>query len=163
MVTKVCIITAELDEGSHRVLSDLRKAHFPSHINFLDAHLTLFHHLPLELVLHEKLDLPNEPFDVNFSQPFFIGTGTAIEAESEELKILRSRLALTFSSHLTAQDKQLKRFHVTIQNKVRSNVAKQFFEQFKTEWTSMDGKVTGLLIWEYLGGPWKLVETKKFC
>ena len=108
------------------------------------------------------MDLPKEAFDVKFSRPFFIGTGTAIEVESEELEILRSRLALNFSSHLTAQDMQVKSFHVTIQNKVKSSVAKQFFEQFKTEWTPVEGKVTGLLLWEYLGGPWKLVETKKF-
>ena len=162
MFNKVSIISAELDERSFAVLNQLRRAHFAPGRNYVDAHLTLFHHLPLELVLKTELLIPKEPIDVQLTRPFFMGAGTAIEVESEKLRELRTQLANTFSSHLTAQDRRLKRFHVTVQNKVDPKNAKQFFEQFKSVWVPMEGKVTGLLFWEYLGGPWKLVKSEKF-
>ncbi len=106
MFSKVCIITAELDERSFQGLNQLRKAHFPPERNQLDAHVTLFHQLPLELVLGSEIEIPKRPIDVQFTKPFFMGAGTAIEVESGALTKLRSQIALTFPTHLTAQDRQ---------------------------------------------------------
>ena len=40
------ILSAVLDGPVQRRLDALRRTHFPPHRNHLDAHVTLFHHLP---------------------------------------------------------------------------------------------------------------------
>ena len=40
------ILTLKPDEQAQQFFNALRKAHFPAHANYLDAHLTLFHLLP---------------------------------------------------------------------------------------------------------------------
>ena len=40
------ILTLTLDEATQAYFNDLRRQHFPPNINYLAAHLTLFHHLP---------------------------------------------------------------------------------------------------------------------
>ncbi|WP_460504174.1 2'-5' RNA ligase family protein, partial [Hymenobacter agri] len=40
------ILTLALDAASQAYFNDLRTQHFPPKINYLAAHLTLFHHLP---------------------------------------------------------------------------------------------------------------------
>ena len=43
------IVTLKLDEDSRGYFNNLRRKYFPAHVNYLDAHLTLFHHLPSTL------------------------------------------------------------------------------------------------------------------
>ncbi|MEO8768767.1 MAG: hypothetical protein ABI402_01725 [Ferruginibacter sp.] len=40
------IVTLKLDDETQLFFDRLRKEHFPKHINYLDAHCTLFHKLP---------------------------------------------------------------------------------------------------------------------
>ena len=52
------IITLQLEADAAAFFTTQRKAYFPAHINYLDAHLTLFHALP-----------PEEPLiEVNFAE-----------------------------------------------------------------------------------------------
>ncbi|WP_204248378.1 hypothetical protein [Hymenobacter sp. PAMC 26628] len=40
------ILTLALDTDSQAYFDELRRQHFPAKINYLAAHVTLFHHLP---------------------------------------------------------------------------------------------------------------------
>jgi hypothetical protein len=51
---------------------------------------------------------------------------------------------------------------VTIQNKVSAETARQLQQNLSDSFTERSGAVTGLLIWEYLRGPWKLAERIAF-
>ena len=75
------IITAKLDEKSQQLLNTLRKEHFPAHLNYLDAHLTLFHQFP-EFDFSDpffKSHLPKRKIEAVFDQIYFTGKGFASE------------------------------------------------------------------------------------
>ncbi len=155
------IITAKMDVQSFEKLNLLREKYFPKDRNFLQAHITLFHKLPESFDL-KFMTLPTTPLPIEFTQPYFMGFGTAIEARSPELSQLRTQIKNQVSDVLTRQDHQLKKFHVTIQNKVPADQAKTFFHDFKNQWTPFSGEIVGLLIHEYLDGPWRLKEELLF-
>jgi hypothetical protein len=55
------IISALLGPEDFGWLNDLRRAHFPPERNQLDAHLTLFHHLPLHRAGTQTAAEPADP------------------------------------------------------------------------------------------------------
>ena len=52
--------------------------------------------------------------------------------------------------------------HVTIQNKVPAGVARALHHEMQSRFAERAGCVPGLLVWEYLGGPWKLMQRLRF-
>jgi hypothetical protein len=60
------------------------------------------------------------------------------------------------------QDSQAWRPHVTIQNKVLAETARHLYRTLQSGFAPRTGAVIGLLVWEYLGGPWKLIEQLRF-
>ena len=46
VVTAPIIITAEMGKADQAWANGLRRAHYPADRNMVDAHITLFHHLP---------------------------------------------------------------------------------------------------------------------
>ena len=50
------ILTLQLDAQAFAFFNFLRQKHFPAKINYLDAHLTLFHHLPPDPAVTEVLE-----------------------------------------------------------------------------------------------------------
>ena len=64
---------------------------------------------------------------------------------------------------LTRQDSQADwRPHVTVQNKVTVDKARELQRTLEADFIVRSAAVTGLLIWEYLGGPWRLFERFTF-
>jgi hypothetical protein len=120
------ILTAEMDDDSFAWLDDLRRRHFPPERSFLPAHLTMFHRLSLaqagRLI---KLNLPGNPIRISFDTPLALGTGVAIGVTSIPLEQLRVAAKAAMSGELSRQDSQRWRPHVTIQNKVSPDVARQ--------------------------------------
>lgn len=162
------IVTLKLDVASFGWLHALRQAHFPPERNYLPAHITLFHALPgtEERAIREELAAACAEvvsFELEMPGLRFLGRGVAIEVRSEALLRLRARLARQFRHWLTAQDSQGYRPHVTIQNKVPPDVARQLFQFLMQEWRTSQASAEGLLLWEYLGGPWKRVADFSFC
>jgi hypothetical protein len=92
----------------------------------------------------------------------FLGSGVAIDLDCPPLIQLRKQLAHTWSDWLTPQDRQGLRPHVTIQNKVSAETARELYEELVKEWKPLHGEGQGLLLWLYQGGPWKLIETFPF-
>jgi hypothetical protein len=63
---------------------------------------------------------------------------------------------------VSAQDDQPWRPHVTVQNKVSPALARQLYEELGSDFSLRSGSITGPLLWEYLGGPWSLLERRSF-
>lgn len=155
------ILTLKFDDASSKFFNELRQKHFPPERNFLSAHITLFHHLPGEELakiredLREVCDRQSE-FEIEFTEWRFLGKGSAMTAESVELNDLRGQLARTWADWLTRQDQQKFKPHITVQNKVAPDEAKDLFAKLSGDWEKRVGKAKGLLLWTYLGGHWKL-------
>lgn len=153
------ILTADLDDASFKWLNDLRRRHFPSERNFLPAHLTLFHRLsPSQISRLGSFEAPSEPLAVRFDSIMSLGSGVAVHVQSAELTMLRSGLRTALEGEFTRQDNQPWKSHVTIQNKVAGEIARELKRSLATGFSGRDGAITGLLVWEYLGGPWRLVD-----
>jgi hypothetical protein len=67
------------------------------------------------------------------------------------------------SGEFSKQDSQGWRPHVTIQNRVPAEAAKELYRTIQNRFEQSAGAVTGLLLWEYLGGPWQMARRLSFA
>jgi len=161
------ILTLKLDPKTFSYFDQLRQQHFPSQKNFLSAHVTLFHSLPVE----QKSSLEKTLQDLcahtpvlvlTFATLRFLGKGVAAEVDCPELIHLHQQLARQWHPWLSRQDQQGYRPHITIQNKVTPDQARSLYGQLTHEWKPFQGKGEGLLLWYYRGGPWELANQFNF-
>ena len=164
MNDKTYILTAELDDASFSWLDALRRQHFPPERNVLSAHLTMFHRLSGAQI--ERLALvamPDAPIALDFDSLRFLGAGVAFNVRSPELERLRRDIIGAIGGELSRQDAQKWTPHVTVQNKVVAPTAKALFATLQQGFAPRAGQATALLVWEYLGGPWKLARRMAFA
>lgn len=160
------ILTLTLDAPAFAFFTALRKKYFPPERNYIDAHLTLFHHLTgdrvsiMQTIRAAALQQPVVTLQV--TDIVSIGNGVAYRIDNPELQSLHHHLQQHWNDMLTAQDRQRLRPHITVQNKVPAPVAKNLLYELKATFSPFTFYGTGLSVWEYLGGPWKLVETFDF-
>ena len=162
------ILTLSLDEAAQTYFDALRRQHFPPKINYLSAHLTLFHHLPgtdraaideqLRAICHTQRPLP-----LQVSGLRSLGRGVAFTLQNNELPSLHRRLQQAFAAHLTPQDQQKLQPHVTIQNKADPAAARQLLAGLQAGFTPFTALGTGLHLWAYQGGPWKTLAHFPFA
>ena len=162
------IVTLALDAAAQTYFDALRRAHFPAPINYLDAHLTLFHHLPgakREAVGDVLRDCcrAQGPLPLQVAGLRSLGRGVAFTVESERLRALHRALQTAFAPGLTAQDQQKLQPHVTIQNKVEPDAARQLLTRLQADFAPFGAVGTGLRLWAYRGGPWELLEWLPFA
>jgi 2'-5' RNA ligase len=166
MTTNPLILTLTLNPEAQRSFNNLRQQYFPPERNFLDAHLSLFHQLPAgeEGVVKTIKSLASEqsPFNMAITEIVSIGNGVAYKVGSEQLQSLHRHLQQQWQQWIIPQDKQKLWPHITIQNKVSPDVAKALINELSTDFKPFEVLATGFSLWEYLGGPWKLVETFAF-
>ena len=156
MMNNPLVVTLMMDERSFEFFDNLRRQHFPKHRNFLPAHLTLFHHLKnveSTFSMIDELASKYTRFRMAVSHVISLGNGVAFAMESELLHELHSELRSKFYDNLTAQDRQKFRPHVTIQNKVAARDAQALMQELK-EIKPFEVTAYGIIVWEYLGGPW---------
>ena len=164
--TDPLILTLALDPADQARLDRLRDAHFPPERNFLAAHVTMFHHLPgpnadaIAATIRHMTAIA--PFAVRIARLQSLGRGVALTLESPDLLRLRAALARIWADHLTPQDRQAYRPHVTIQNKVDPAIAKRLFADLSVTFTPWTVEATGLALWHYRGGPWVPAATFPF-
>jgi 2'-5' RNA ligase len=159
------ILALRLDEASFAYFDGLRQAHFPPALNYLDAHLTLFHHLPARPAVTDLLRAvagaqPTIPLEVTGLMK--LGRGVAFRIKSEPLTELQAYLRRQWREHLTPQDQQGFRPHVTVQNKVAPATANTLYEVLSADFRPFLATGTGLSLWEYHGGPWHKREDFAF-
>ena len=151
------VVTARLDDASSHAMDLLRKRYFPPGRNFIPAHLTLFHKLPIEgvEVLEQALgDRRPGPFDLEMTEPYSLGRGVAIRVVSGLLTGLRDELASRLDGYLSPQDRQPFRPHVTVQNKVSAEEARECLAELDRTWQPRRARVEAVDVWRYLDGPW---------
>ena len=166
MAIQPLILTLKFDAASFARLDALRRKHFPAALNHIPAHLTLFHRLPgerLDDILAELVaDAPAAPLPLRATGLRKLGRGTAFEIAGAELKSWRGRLAQGWEGVLTSQDRQPFQPHVTVQNKVEPIEARALYEALNDSFQPFDLEGVGVLVWRYLGGPWRLEEEVGF-
>ncbi|TXM73276.1 2'-5' RNA ligase family protein [Methylobacterium sp. WL103] len=153
------ILTLAFDAGTFARFDGLRRRHFPKALNHIPAHATLFHNLPgaAEPGVRETIAMLARtvpPPVVAVTGLRFTGRGVAYVLESEALSAFRARLAKTFEAHLTAQDKQGWRPHVTVQNKVDPETARALHAALADDFAPFHFTAPATRLWRYLGGPW---------
>lgn len=162
------IVTALLGDADFAQLNALRRQHFPPERNQLDAHLTMFHHLPpsLEPELRDRLAAETRGVRApaaRLASVMNLGGGTAFRIDSDGLAAIRARLAEAFAGLLTPQDQAGWRAHVTIQNKVPGAAAKALQAELAKSFAPRPLIIAGLASWRYLGGPWELISRHRFA
>jgi hypothetical protein len=157
--TRPIIMTAGLAPPDFAWADAQRRKYFPPERNIIAAHLTLFHHLPPGYFAEIKHTLTettthNPPPTAQIDRLLHLGRGAAYHVYSPELQAMRSALMERFSGLLTAQDKQLARLHITIQNKVSPSASKALFEELSVDFVPRTLHITALELHEYCDGPW---------
>jgi 2'-5' RNA ligase len=151
------VLTLRMDEVSFARLDELRGRYFPPDINFIPAHLTLFHALTPEQVsrlVSAHPGLSGQSIPLQFVRPLLIGRGVAIQVARGELTELQGRLIGALGAGLTRQDRAPFRPHVTIQDKVTREHAKATFARVASNFEPWSGRGIGLDVWRYLGAKW---------
>lgn len=151
------ILTLELSEPAFTFFNNLRQKHFPPAINYLQAHLTLFHHLPHipEVTKILPTVAASQPvISLEVANPMKLGKGVAYAIKSEELVRLHRYLQKQWQAWLTPQDRQGFRPHITVQNKVLPAAANALYTELTSEFVPFAAEGIGLSLWAYQGGPW---------
>ena len=154
------ILTLMLDADSQAYFDTLRQQYFPPAINYLAAHLTLFHHLPGAELASVRAQLQavaqaRAPLPLRVAGLRSLGRGVAFTLENDELRALHHQLQTAFAPHLTPQDHQKLQPHITIQNKVDPAAARLLLAEMQAGFAPFAAVGTGLHLWTYRGGPWE--------
>ena len=155
------ILTLAVEDEAQRWFEAQREAYFPPALNKIPAHLSLFHNLPGDATTRAALveaASSQAPFSLQMDGVRSMGRGVMYVLSSPELMGLHRRLSARFTPFLTPQDKQPLRPHVVVQNKVEPAEAKALLAQLQAGFQGRVVAATGLLWWEYLGGPWRKIE-----
>lgn len=159
-VSAPLIVTLTLDAEAHAHFTGLRQQHFPSERNYLEAHVTLFHHLPGEQVAAIQQHLAAvaahiAPLLLRVSGVRFLGRGVAYTLENPTLQQLHHQLQTSWADWLLPQDRQPLRPHITVQNKVDPARARALHEQLAAAFEPATVTGLGFAVWAYEGGPWR--------
>jgi 2'-5' RNA ligase len=161
------IVSARLDPASQTYFDQLRRQHFPLERNHLAAHLTMFHALPgdgieeVNVVLTEAANRGPSPH-AEVCGVRSLGNGVAFTICSPDLERLREEIASSFRNRLTRQDAQRWRPHITVQNKVTPDSARELLKVLTGAFEPWTVSVEGVDLWHYDGGPWELVQSFRF-
>ena len=160
------IITLALDAASESFFNALRKQYFPATINYIDAHLTLFHYLPAgESIIPDDLQEWSNlytPFALQVTEVKSIGKGVAYKMESPKLLQLHQTMQSKWKQWLTPQDSQKLWPHITVQNKVSPLQAKQALQTLQSSFQPFTATAVGFQLWAYKGGPWEFLKSYLF-
>jgi len=159
------ILTLRIDDTSQHFFNELRKRHFPAKINYLDAHITLFHALPGQKQIIEEISAAAERtgvFTVIAEEVRPIGNGSVIKLNSPQLVELHGMLQKKWRPILSKQDKQKLWPHITIQNKVLPADAKSLQQQLSATFEAFTFNALGFHLWRYLNGPWEFINQFNF-
>jgi hypothetical protein len=161
------IVTAQMGKSDQAAFNALRQKYFPPERNFLDAHITLFHHLPPTQLPEIKARLaamarlcPAPP--AMLSDVMMLGRGVAYRIDSPELMAMRDELAEGFTGLLTPQDQARPRLHITVQNKVEPAAAKALHAELAASFQARPLAIIGLSAYSYRGGPWEPIQSCRF-
>ena len=160
------IVTLQLADHARERFEAERAEFFPRGRTAVGAHVTLFHALPAFLRPDVEAELgrlsATPPFPVSVAEVFSLGRGVAYRLTAPEAQLLHRQLQQRWRSHLTRQDAQILRPHVTVQNKVEPEIAKATLDRLHRTFQPETARAVGLELWRYDGGPWTLLRRWSF-
>lgn len=161
------IMTASMGAADQAWANGLRRAHYPPDRNVLDAHITLFHHLPgaqeSEVIDRTKaLAAEFAAPGASLTELMNLGRGVAYRIHSPGLLAVRAIMADALHGLLTVQDQGQPKLHITVQNKAEPAAAKALMQQLQAEFVARPLAITGLALHRYLGGPWETIGDWRF-
>ena len=159
------VVTLKLDADSQGYFEGLRQLHFPAHLNKIPAHLTLFHQLPEGDAVVESLTEAawgQDRIDLRVTGLRSLGRGVAFTLQSPALLELHRKLSARFEDELIPQDRQRFMPHVVVQNKATAEQARDLLKKLTGDFKAFSVEGQGLDVWEYLGGPWRHIQTCAF-
>lgn len=168
MLPTALIVTLQMEAKAAEHFTQLRQKHFPPERNWLDAHITLFHALPVACVDRVVQDAAavadtTENLSLQVDRVQFLGAGVAYGMTSAKACGIRDTLATRWAELLGRQDANWPgRLHVTVQNKVPHQVARDLHAELVGGFNPYEISAVGLQIWFYVGGPWRPVATLPF-
>jgi len=166
-MNKPIIMTAQMGAAEFAWADRLRRQYFPPERNVIAAHITLFHHLPPQALdeikqLAVELTGSSPAPEAKLQRLISLGKGVAYQLFAPELLQMRMDLADHFHGLLTAQDRQTPRLHITVQNKVNSQVAKDTLAKLSEGFEPRPFQIKGIGLYYYLGGPWQEIGNWSF-
>lgn len=161
------IMTASMGAADQAWADALRREHFPPERNVLNAHITLFHHLPGHC--EGEVVARTRALAAEFSAPpaqltevMHMGRGVGYRIYSPGLLALRDMLAEGLHGLLTAQDQGRPKLHITVQNKVEPAAARALHAQLTAAFTPRPLIISGMALHFYKGGPWESIGNWPF-
>ena len=160
------LITAELPPDILAWADDLRRLHYPPERNRLRAHVTLFHGLPpsaegeVRRLLGELAKRP--PVDAGISGIWNMGKGTAFDVDSPDMEELHALMRERFAGIMSAQDDRQLRIHITVQNKVSYEAARQLQWELKKGFTPRSFRFRGFGLYAWEEGLWRPIAEYPF-
>jgi 2'-5' RNA ligase len=156
-VVQPLVVTLAIDDAAQARFDDERSRLFPAGRTQVGAHVTLFHAVPGDLEQRVQTDLagvagPSFPVAVAGVLP--TGRGVAYGLLAAELTRRHRVLQQLWWPHLTKQDQQGFRPHVTVQNKVSPAEARATHALLRKGFRPFEVRATGFVLWRYEGGPW---------
>ena len=91
-----------------------------------------------------------------------LGGGVAVRVRSPAATALRAALAAHWGDRLVPQDRGF-RPHVTIQNKVDAETARDTGAALARRFLAHGGESAAMLLWRYRGGPWEPAGRYRFA
>lgn len=160
------IVTAEFRPQDFAWLEGLRQMHYPTELNRVPAHLTIFRALPpsAEAEVRSRLAqlAKGKAPAASIEGLMDLGGGVALRVVSFDLDRIREGLAHDLHGLLSVQDSSCWRPHVTIQNKVAPRAARALIGSLGREFRPRSLAISGLGLHRYLGGPWEKVAHYPF-
>lgn len=166
-VSAPLILTLTLDAASQAHFDALRRQYFPPERNYLQAHITLFHHLPgpeaPAVAAHlAQVAATTPPLPLQVSGLRFLGRGVAYDLQNPALPQLHRQLQTAWAPWLTPQDQQRLKPHITVQNKVEPAVARALLQELTAAFQPFEAQGRGLTLWAYKNGPWEKLREFPF-
>ena len=162
------ILTLNTDQSHHKAVTALRNKYFPPELNKLSAHVALFRALPgSELSsIHDAIEdtvRHQNDFPISTGKPFLLAHGVGLEAHAEPARQIFQTLKARWDPFLSKQDRSFKP-HYTIQNKVGDKtIPQKTLEEVQASFAGSTGTVTGLSLYLYHKGYWKLRRIYPFA
>lgn len=154
---KSLIITLKIDEKSQEFFNLKRKQYYPAYANFVNAHITLFHKLPIDnLIVQDILfDLcKTNVFEMQIVGIKIINNFVAYEITSFTLQNIHAKMQTTFANMINEKDKEKLWPHITIQNKATSYKALKTHKILITDFVPFSITAKGFTCWFYQQKKW---------
>ena len=159
------IVTLKIDEPSQLFFDKQRTAYFPGHANYVPAHITLFHKLPVDNFVIENglATFAKHPvFELLITDIMLHNSSVAYSIKSETLQKLHAQMQHTFAPFLIRNDRKILTPHITIQNKVTAYKAYKTHALLLADFKPFVVQAIGYISWYYVKGYWEMKEEYLF-